>query len=86
MNYTRIKKLPSIENIIQSCPLSDAGHERIMHDRREIKNILEGRDPRLLMIVGPCSAWPKDAVLEYASQLKVLNEQVKKSLKIVMRM
>lgn len=86
MNYTRIKKLPPVEKIIQLYPVSDAGHEKIMHDRREIKNILEGKDHRLLMIVGPCSAWPKDAVLEYAGRLAALNEAVNHSLKIVMRM
>ncbi|HBI21445.1 MAG TPA: 3-deoxy-7-phosphoheptulonate synthase [Legionella sp.] len=86
MNYTRIKKLPSVEDIIQLYPLSDVGHKKIMHDRREIKNILEGKDHRLLMIVGPCSAWPKEAVLEYARRLTEVNEAVKHSLKIVMRM
>lgn len=85
MNYTRIKKLPSAEEIIQRYPLSDLGHEKIMHDRREIKHILEGKDKRLLMIVGPCSAWPKEAVLEYAQRLVNLNESVKHALKIVMR-
>lgn len=85
MNYVRIKKLPT-EEIIQLYPLSDAGHEKIMHDRREIKDILEGRDNRLLMIVGPCSAWPKEAVLDYAKRLKEVSEAVKHSLKIVMRM
>jgi 3-deoxy-7-phosphoheptulonate synthase len=86
MNYTRIKKLPPVGEIIQRYPLSDAGHKKIMHDRREIKNILEGKDHRLLMIVGPCSAWPKEAVLEYAHRLVELNDLVKHSLKIVMRM
>lgn len=86
MNYTRIKKLPSVEEIIQQYPLSDAGHQKIMHDRREIRNILEGKDNRLLMIVGPCSAWPKDAVLEYARRLTQVNKVVQDSLKIVMRM
>jgi len=37
------------------------------------------------MIVGPCSAWPKEAVLEYAERLLEVNEQVKQSLKVVMR-
>jgi 3-deoxy-7-phosphoheptulonate synthase len=85
MNYIRIKKLPLVEEIIQLYPLSDTGHKKIMHDRREIKNILEGKDHRLLIIVGPCSAWPNDAILEYAKRLVELNEAVKKSLKIVMR-
>ena len=64
MNYTVIKKLPSVEEIVQEFPLSFAGHERIRKDRQEIKAILDGTDNRFLMIVGPCSAWPKAAVLE----------------------
>lgn len=86
MNYTRIKKLPPVEEIIQQYPLSDSAHKKIMYDRREIKDILEGKDKRLLIIVGPCSAWPREAVLEYASRLIEVNELVKSSLKIVMRM
>ena len=85
MNYTVIKKRPPVDEIIQALPLSFAAHERIMQDRREIKAILEGRDQRLLMIVGPCSAWPKAAVLEYASKLVKLNAQVGHALKLVMR-
>ncbi len=85
MNYTVIKKIPSPEEIIQAFPLSEQGHERIAHDRQEIEDILTGQDDRLMCIVGPCSAWPYDAVLEYAKRLKVLDEQVKDRLKLVMR-
>lgn len=85
MNYTVIKKLPPVEEIIQSFPLSSSAHERIMQDRQDIKAILEGRDKRFLMIVGPCSAWPKEAVLEYAERLIRLNDKVRHALKLVMR-
>jgi|SRR3990167_2534984 len=86
MSYKRIKKLPTAEEIIQQYPLSSSGHEKIMNDRREIKHILEGKDNRLLMIVGPCSAWPREAVYEYAKRLHALNKHVSHALKIVMRM
>lgn len=86
MNYTVIKKLPPVEEIIQAFPLSFSAHERIMQDRQDIKAILEGRDKRFLMIIGPCSAWPIDAVLEYAKRLVKLNEKVRHALKLVMRM
>jgi 3-deoxy-7-phosphoheptulonate synthase len=85
MNYTVIKKSPTPEEIIQAFPLSTSAHERILQDRNEIKAILDGRDKRFLMIVGPCSAWPKDAVLAYAERLLSLNEQVRHALKLVMR-
>lgn len=86
MNYIRKKKLPTVEEIIQRYPLSAAGHEKIMLDRKEIKQILEGKDNRLLMIIGPCSAWPREAVLEYAQRLLAVNNTLSRSLKIVMRM
>lgn len=85
MSYTVIKKLPSIESVIAAFPLSSAAEERIAQDRQEIKSILEGTDKRLLIVVGPCSAWPQNAVLHYAKKLAVLKEKVKKTLKIVMR-
>lgn len=85
MSYIINKKLPSAEEIIQSIPLSIAGHQKILQDRQEINRILEGKDQRLLMVVGPCSAWPKEAVLDYAERLVHLNKKVAHALKLVMR-
>lgn len=85
MNYTIIKKLPLADDIIREFPLSEMAYERIDRDKKEIQAILEGRDKRLLIIVGPCSAWPKKAVLQYAERLLALNEKVKHALKLVMR-
>jgi 3-deoxy-7-phosphoheptulonate synthase len=85
MNYISIQKLPTVTEIIQKYPLSDMGHQKIMHDRREIKQILTGKDDRMLMIVGPCSAWPDQAVFKYAERLLKVNEKVKHALKIIMR-
>ena len=85
MNITVIKKLPDLDAVIKEFPLSEKGHQRVLKDQEEVKNIIEGKDSRFLMIVGPCSAWPHDAVLEYAKRLKVLEEKLKDTLKIVMR-
>ncbi|MBS0349585.1 MAG: 3-deoxy-7-phosphoheptulonate synthase [Proteobacteria bacterium] len=85
MNYAIIKKLPSPEKIIEEIPLSKAGYEQIIRDQKEVKAILSGQDSRLLMVVGPCSAWPKTAVLDYADKLLKLNESVKSHLKLIMR-
>ena len=85
MNITVIKKLPPVEEIIQQFPLFEDGHRKISRDRQEVKNILEGSDKRFLIVVGPCSAWPKEAVLTYAQKLKKLEQELKDSLKIVMR-
>src|SRR3990167_5931995 len=85
MNYTIIKKLPKVESLLQAFPLTHTACIKIAEDRKEVKDILAGNDKRLLIIVGPCSAWPKEAVFEYAKRLAKVNEKVKKTLKIVMR-
>ena len=85
MNYTTLKKLPSVEEIIQAYPLSIEEHEKILQDRQEVNAILEGKDSRLLIILGPCSAWPNEAVLEYAKRLAHLNKKLRHALKLVMR-
>lgn len=85
MSYTNIKKLPTVQEIIQAHPLSMKNHRKILQDRQEVNAILSGKDKRLLMIIGPCSAWPKDAVLEYADKLCHLNKKVQRNLKIIMR-
>jgi 3-deoxy-7-phosphoheptulonate synthase len=85
VTYTLLKKLPTGQDIIDAFPLSLKSQEKIARDRMEIKNILEGKDARLLVIIGPCSAWPKEAVLEYAEKLVALNKRVSSALKLVMR-
>jgi 3-deoxy-7-phosphoheptulonate synthase len=85
MSYTIIKKLPSSEEIIRACPISASAQEQIEKDRSEVKAILSGKDKRWLMIVGPCSAWPKEAVYEYAKRLLSLQKKLSHALKLVMR-
>lgn len=85
MAYELIKKVPSAEEIINTIPLSEGGYRSIGEHQREIEAILSGKDQRLLMIVGPCSAWPSEAVLEYAGRLQELSRQLNHVLKLIMR-
>jgi 3-deoxy-7-phosphoheptulonate synthase len=62
-----------------------AATEMIATDRGEICDILSGKDGRSLVIVGPCSAWPEEAVLIYAEKLRAVSEAVSDRLKVVMR-
>lgn len=84
-NIRSIKKLPSVDQIIQTYPLSSDLQEQVDRDRQEVKDILAGKDPRFLLITGPCSAWPSDAVLEHAKRLKQLDAEVNHALKLVLR-
>jgi 3-deoxy-7-phosphoheptulonate synthase len=64
---------------------STAAAGMIAADRGEICDILSGKEERLLVVVGPCSAWPEEAVLAYAEKLRAVSEVVSDRLKIVMR-
>ena len=85
MSHKIIQKMPTVDEIIARHPLSVKASAQIVQDRKEIGDILSGRDSRLLFIAGPCSAWPAESVLVFAERLKKLSDELKDSLKIVMR-
>lgn len=58
---------------------------KIMRDRQDVKDILSGKDKRLLLVIGPCSAWPKKAVIDYVKQIKKIDKKVNSYLKIIIR-
>lgn len=66
-------------------PVSDSAANGIESARQSIVNILTRQDPRLLVIVGPCSIHDPEAALDYASHLLALREQVQDQMLLVMR-
>lgn len=66
-------------------PLTDKATATIEAGREAVRNILDGLDHRLLVVVGPCSIHDTKAAMDYAHRLKALAEAVKDSLLIVMR-
>ena len=69
----------------EQLPISDKACENVLEGRATVNNILYGKDKRLMVIVGPCSIHDLDAAKEYALKLKALQEEVKDSLYLVMR-
>ena len=69
----------------RSIPLSDKAHDTISKGHRDIENILERKDHRVVVVVGPCSIHDLKAAHEYAERLKVLAEKVSDTLLVVMR-
>ncbi|NIU61195.1 MAG: 3-deoxy-7-phosphoheptulonate synthase, partial [Pseudomonas stutzeri] len=69
----------------QRLPLNDALAGRIRNDRDAIRAVLDGHDPRLLVVVGPCSLHDPVAALEYAERLAALVHEVSDQLLLVMR-
>jgi 3-deoxy-7-phosphoheptulonate synthase len=79
------KELQSPNQITSELPLSDRAASTVVQSRSEIEDVLAGRDPRRLVIVGPCSIHDPEAALDYAGRLLKLRERVRDSLLIVMR-
>lgn len=77
--------LPSPLELQRQLPLSSALHDRVAAQRQQIRDILEGRDDRLLVVVGPCSVHDPEAAMEYARRLAKLADQVRDRLLLVMR-
>ncbi|MBT4166097.1 3-deoxy-7-phosphoheptulonate synthase [archaeon] len=59
--------------------------KKIIGFRGEIENILDGKDSRMMLIMGPCSIDDYDAAIEYAFKLKKLSDEVSDKFLIVMR-
>ena len=66
-------------------PASDRSTQTVGAARTVVANILQGRDPRLLVVVGPCSIHDLVAARDYAQRLKALADELKDQLFIVMR-
>ena len=66
-------------------PLTDKARAVISQGRKNIENILERKDHRLIVVVGPCSIHDLKAAHDYANRLKALEEKVGDTLLIVMR-
>ncbi len=77
--------LPSPEAISDLLPPSEKALQSIGGGRRVIRDILDGKDSRLFVVIGPCSIHDTKAALEYAQKLKALAKKVEKQLFLVMR-
>ncbi len=81
-----VTPLPPPEHLIRFFPIKGTPMEKLVLDTRQsIRDILAGKDERLLVIVGPCSIHDPNAAIEYARRLKPLRDQYRDSLEIVMR-
>ncbi|HGY9625964.1 TPA: 3-deoxy-7-phosphoheptulonate synthase [Pseudomonas putida] len=79
------QRLPSPHLLKQQMPLGSALAQQVQQHRQAIRAILEGLDPRLLVVVGPCSLHDPRSALEYADRLAALSREVDDKLLLVMR-
>ena len=85
-NNSRINKIETLispNKLIQSLPAPSA--DTVSKHRNDIKNILNKKDNRLLVIIGPCSIHEPKSALEYANKLSEIAKMTQDTLLIVMR-
>ncbi|SIR93156.1 3-deoxy-D-arabinoheptulosonate-7-phosphate synthase [Aquipseudomonas alcaligenes] len=81
----RATPLPSPTDLRQRLPLAAALASQVHTQREAIRAVLDGSDPRLLVVVGPCSLHDPMSALEYADRLAALAPEVSDQLLLVMR-
>jgi 3-deoxy-7-phosphoheptulonate synthase len=77
--------LQSPDEVTAELPLSNRAAEVVYRAREDVANVLNGIDPRRLVIVGPCSIHDPEAALDYAGRLLGVRERVSEQLLVVMR-
>ncbi len=85
IRITDIKPLSPPRGYIDAQPITPEIARIVVEARASIVNIGNGTDPRMVMLVGPCSIHDEKAGIEYAKRLAVLAEEVKNSILVVMR-
>lgn len=85
MNLEFKRKLPTLQEIKAMYPIDDTLAEFKKETDGTLKNIFEGKDDRLLLVIGPCSADREDAVLDYIGRLRTVQEKVRDKIVIVPR-
>jgi 3-deoxy-7-phosphoheptulonate synthase len=85
LNVLALDVMPSPDEVKAKLPLTEDAARRIVEWRRTLEAILDGRDPRLFAVVGPCSIHDPVAGLDYARRLRALADEVSDTLFVVMR-
>ena len=85
LNIERIQRLQPPAEIKALLPMTETANRTVVTGRDTVKRILAGEDPRLLLVVGPCSIHDPASALEYAQRLARLQQATAKELFILMR-
>ncbi len=85
VNVISTELVPTPRDIKEQLPVSEEAIKGVIQARRCVEAILDGRDPRLFLLVGPCSIHDLSAAREYADKLKVLSQKVEDTFVVLMR-
>ena len=84
-NVTSFATMPTPSALHKKLPLTDKAFTTVMKGRETLRNILDRKDKRLFVVVGPCSIHDPVAGLDYARRLKALQAEVEDTMVLVMR-
>jgi len=85
MNMEFYRKLPIPKDIKEEYPVSDSLKAVRDASVEELKKIFEGKSNKFVLVIGPCSADREDAVLDYISRLRTVQDKVADKIMIVPR-
>jgi 3-deoxy-7-phosphoheptulonate synthase len=85
LRITQVRPLIPPAILLEEMPLSEAASDMVGQTRGAIADVLMRRDPRLVVVVGPCSIHDTAAALEYARRLKPIADRYRDHLIVVMR-
>lgn len=85
MNMNFKRKLPIPKEIKEMYPISEEGALAKEKNDSEIAKVFNGESDKLVLVIGPCSADREDAVIEYITRLRKLQEKVEEKIVIVPR-
>ena len=78
VNVVSSELLPTPEQIKADMPMPASAEEFVFRTRGALRRILDRDDPRLFVVVGPCSIHDLDAAREYAGRLRALSQRVER--------
>ena len=85
LNIGSIETLITPDQLKAQIPLSNEAVESIQNGRQQVRDILDRKDHRIFLVIGPCSIHDVEAAKDYANRLKALAEEVKDTICLVMR-
>ena len=85
MNMEFKRKMPSPQEVKDMYSVTEEMTARKKQNDKEIRDVFTGKDNRLVLVIGPCSADREDAVLDYISRLREVQERVKDKILIIPR-
>ena len=85
LNIGSIETLITPDQLKAQIPLSNEAVASIQNGRQEVRDILDRKDHRIFLVIGPCSIHDVEAAKDYANRLKVLAEEIKDTICLVMR-